>query len=42
MRYETATPKQPSAILATVDGSVPRFSCHAQKFMMEGLPLLRE
>jgi hypothetical protein len=29
--------KQPSAILVTVEGPIPRFSCHAQNAIMKGV-----
>ena len=37
IRLASATPKQPSAILVTVDGSVPRAACRAQSARTNGV-----
>jgi hypothetical protein len=37
IRLAIATPKQPSDILTTVEGSLPRRACHAQSATMNGV-----
>ena len=37
MRFASVTPKQPSAILTMVEGSVPRAACRAHSATMNGV-----
>src|SRR6476661_3894520 len=37
IRLASATPKQPSDILVTLDGSARRFACHAHSATMNGV-----